>query len=48
MKYDAGTTNSFTLPPRIYKISVNLMIKSLFPNKAKVETQLMFLDYDQT
>ena len=34
VKYFAGSTDGYTLPPGIYGISdINLLLKSLLPNK---------------
>ena len=38
VKYKAGSTVGYTLVPGIYEFSdINLMIKSLLPNKVKVK-----------
>ena len=37
VKYIAGSTTGYTLPPGIYEITgINMMLKSLLPNEVKV------------
>ena len=38
VKYNDGSTTGYTMPVGVYKVSdINLMLKSLLPNKVKVD-----------
>ena len=45
VKYEAGATKGYTLPPGVYEIGdINLMLKSMVPGKLEVNSTIDVLD----